>query len=484
MPDVINRLFGTHVGLHDVDHVLNEHRIILGHLLAGSPSEAAAALETHLDVARLRTCARLKVLSVLAAQDVAPYLSPLIDGQALASAPIMVREERRRRPQKTRPTVRVLGRREILLEPICRQAVKDLGFDIRFEMIDGIEEIQQAVTRPDSFDVYHQWHTVDLMWTAQSIRPIEIDRIPAWTDIAALASLSQDGAPVCSDLFQQLYVQADGRLDSTPTAFASMLPTIHGTDSLGYLRAIRSQFRPGESDSWGWLLDDRWRGKVAMLRDPTLGMIEAALAVEGAGIVQFNNLANLSIEEIDAIIGILKEKKRNGHFRGLWETYEDAVKLMERGGVVVQSIFSPAITKLRRRGVDVASAMPVEGCRGWHSDICLSSRADDAVLDAAYAYLNWWMDGPAGAILGRQGYYMAARDRTRRFLTDAEWDYWYEGKPARVDLPDPYGDVCVRAGESREGGSYVDRMSRVRVWNTVMDDHNYLARRWNEFLNA
>jgi putative spermidine/putrescine transport system substrate-binding protein len=79
---------------------------------------------------------------------------------------------------------------------------------------------------------------------------------------------------------------------------------------------------------------------------------------------------------------------------------------------------------------------------------------------------------------------MSARDRTRRFLTDAEWDYWYEGKPARVDLPDPHGDVCVRAGESREGGSYVDRMSRVRVWNSVMDDHNYLARRWNEFLNA
>jgi putative spermidine/putrescine transport system substrate-binding protein len=42
----------------------------------------------------------------------------------------------------------------------------------------------------------------------------------------------------------------------------------------------------------------------------------------------------------------------------------------------------------------------------------------------------------------------------------------------------------VRAGEVRGGGSYIDRMSRVRVWNTIMDDHNYLARRWNEFLSA
>ena len=484
MPEIINRLFAAHVGLHEVDRVLDEHRAILGHLLAGAPRKAAAALESHLDAAKLRTCARLKVLSVLGSQRVAPYLSPLIDGKALAPAPAALREERRRHPRSLRPTLRVLGRREILLEPICRQAEQDLGFDIRFEMIDGVEEVQQAVTRPDSFDVYHQWHTVDLMWTAQSIRPIEVDRISAWPEIAALASLSKNGAPVCSDLFRQLYVQADGRLDSTPTALASMLPTIHGTDSLGYLRAIRPQFRPGERDSWSWLLDDRWRGKVAILRDPTIGMIEAALAVEGAGTVRFGDLANLTIEEIDAIIGILKEKKRIGHFRGSWETYEDAVKLMERGGVVVQSIFSPAITMLRRRGVDVASAMPVEGCRGWHSDICLSSCADGAVLDAAYAYLNWWMDGAAGAILARQGYYMSARDRTRRFLTDAEWGYWYEGRPAPADLPDPYGEVCVHAGESREGGSYVDRMSRVRVWNTVMDDHNYLARRWNEFLNA
>jgi putative spermidine/putrescine transport system substrate-binding protein len=157
---------------------------------------------------------------------------------------------------------------------------------------------------------------------------------------------------------------------------------------------------------------------------------------------------------------------------------------MERGGVVVQSIFSPAITRLRRRGVDVASASPVEGCRGWHSDICLSARTDGALIDAAYSYLNWWLEGPAGAMLARQGYYMATRDRTRRYMSDEEWDYWYDGKPARRDLPDPFGDICVHAGETREGGSYLDRMSRVRVWNTVMDDHNYLARRWNEFLNA
>ena len=478
-PEIINQLFTQHFGLHDRATALDEHDRVLSRLLAGDADGAAEALAHHLELALERTRARLKVLSVLTARGVAPYLTPLVEerGGKRKSA-------RRGKPGKKRPVLRVLGRREILLEPVRRQAMKDLGFDIAFELVDGPEEIRQAVTSPESFDVYHQWHTVDLMWTAASIQPLEVARIRRWSEIEALASLTFDGEAICNDILRQLYVQEDGRLAARRTGSAAMLPTIHGADSLGFLSVLREQLAPGEPDSWGWLIDERWRGKVAMLRDPTLGMIEAALAIEGAGVLRFGDVSNLSIEEIDAIIAILKEKKRAGHFRGLWETYEDAARLMERGGVVVQSIFSPAIIKLRRSGLDVLSAMPAEGSRGWRSDLCLSARATGQAREAAYAYLNWWLDGAPGAILARQGYYMSAREATRNRLSAAEWDYWYEGQPAREDLPDPFGEICVRAGEVRDGGAYRERMSRVRVWNTIMDDHNYLARRWQEFLDA
>ncbi len=483
MPDVITRLFTRHFALRDADAALMEHERVFDRLLAEDPQGAADALALHLDCALERTRARLKVLSVLTAQGVAAYLTPLVEGRS-ASSKTAPAKRRRKTTAKGRPTLRVLGRREVLLEPIRRKAVKDLPFEIAFDLVDGSEEVRQAVTEPESFDVYHQWHTVDLMWTASAIQPIDVSRITRWREIERLASLSYNGVKICDDLFRQLYVQDDGRLTSHPTGRTAMLPTIHGSDSLGYLKSLREQLTPGELHSWRWLIDERWRGKVAMLRDPTLGMIEAALAVEGAGILKFGDLANLSIEEIDAIIGILKEKKRSGHFRALWETYEDAVRLMERGGVVVQSIFSPAIIKLRRSGLDVASGTPAEGTRGWRSDICLSAAASEETLEAAYAYLNWWLDGVPGAILARQGYYISAREQIQRHLSPAEWDYWYEGKPASEDLPDPYGGICVRAGEVRDGGSYVERMSRVRVWNTIMEDHNYLARRWSEFLNA
>jgi hypothetical protein len=36
----------------------------------------------------------------------------------------------------------------------------------------------------------------------------------------------------------------------------------------------------------------------------------------------------------------------------------------------------------------------------------------------------------------------------------------------------------------RDGGSYEQRMSHIAVWNSVMDEHNYLVRRWQDFLRA
>ncbi|PHS04634.1 MAG: hypothetical protein COA78_16340, partial [Blastopirellula sp.] len=65
-----------------------------------------------------------------------------------------------------------------------------------------------------------------------------------------------------------------------------------------------------------------------------------------------------------------------------------------------------------------------------------------------------------------------------------EWDYWYNGKQASEDIQNNGGIVIVQKGELREGGSYLDRMSKVTVWNSFMDEHNYLTRKWNEFMSA
>ena len=125
-----------------------------------------------------------------------------------------------------------------------------------------------------------------------------------------------------------------------------------------------------------------------------------------------------------------------------------------------------------------------EGYRAWHGGLCLSRRLSGRMLDAAYDYLNWWISGWPGAVVARQGYYMSTPERSRAHMTKAEWDYWYERLPATEDLPGPDGLIRIRKGAVRSGGSYWQRANQIAIWNTTMDEHNYLVRRWLQFVAA
>jgi putative spermidine/putrescine transport system substrate-binding protein len=384
------------------------------------------------------------------------------------------------------PRLRVLGTHEILIEPIRRQAESDLGIIVEDQVADSMDAVRRAVTAPDAFDVYHQWHTVDLVWSSRSIQPIDLSRIVGWSEIALLARHGprSDGRSSGAGPRGKLFLQKDDTLHSDPSNRASMVPTLHGVDAPGFIRSVRNGIVGQEPESWSWLLDDRWHGKVALASDPSVGIIEAALALESSGHLKFGDIGNLEEEEIDSIVSILIRKKKIGHFRGFWSYGEEAERLMSRGGVCLQSIWSPSVFRLRQIGVDVVCSAPVEGYRGWYAGLCLSSRVSGTVLEAAYAYLNWWLSGKPGAVLSRQGYYATTPQRARSYLAEKEWNFWYAGEAAATDLVDPFGGICVRAGDIRDGGSYERRMSHVRVWNSFMDEQNYLVRRWREFLNA
>lgn len=69
-------------------------------------------------------------------------------------------------------------------------------------------------------------------------------------------------------------------------------------------------------------------------------------------------------------------------------------------------------------------------------------------------------------------------------MTDAEWQYWYMGQAASSALKGPDGNVSVRAGDTRTGGSYHKRMGNVVVWNTVMPTYEYSLQKWYEFISA
>lgn len=377
----------------------------------------------------------------------------------------------------------MLGTEITLLEIIRERAAADLGIEVEFEVLDFLSAQRKAAVAPATYDVYEQcFHNLDIVWFWRAIQPIELGRIARWEEVSDLtrtgrispnAPVGRGDAPVT-----RLFVQPNGSLGATPAPSISMLPAVHNFDAFAYLPKVVDG-RPETTMSWAALLDERWKGRVALVDEPAIGIFDAALAAQALGEIVFTDIGNLSTGEIDRLIELLEARKRAGHFHGFWRTAHEAAEFMASGGTAIASMWSPGVTELRERGIDVVEAVPIEGYRAWHGGLCLSRHLSGRMLDVAYDYLNWWLDGWPGAVVARQGYYMSVAGTVKAHLSPAEWAYWYDGRPAPCDLPDPYGQVIVRQGESRTGGSYRERASRIAVWNTTMDEHNYLVRRWN-----
>ena len=71
---VTNRLFGTYIGSYDESNHLQEHALVLDHMLLGDAEGASSAMLYHLDMDHIRSRDRLKVLSVFDAAEISPYL--------------------------------------------------------------------------------------------------------------------------------------------------------------------------------------------------------------------------------------------------------------------------------------------------------------------------------------------------------------------------------------------------------------------------
>lgn len=387
----------------------------------------------------------------------------------------------------TKPTIKVVGTHVTLLEPLRQQAEQDLGIKIEFHPGGDAAVLLKAATDPTSFDLYEQWsNSIKVLWQAKTIQPIDISRLTYWPEVNSLSKLGRISAharPGLGDVPNKiLYVQPDGGLGPKPSRQISFLPYVHNVDSFGYNSAVVPKGIPYKSESWAWLLDERWHGRVAIVNSPEIGVFDLALAVQAKGLMQFKDMGNMSRAEVDQLFDIVIGLKRKGHFRGVWTSVPHSVELMASGETVIQSMFSPGVSTLKGMGIPCIYAAPKEGYRAWHGVMCLSRDCTGARQEAAYAFMNWWLSGWPGAFIARQGYYISNPERSRPFMSKAEWDYWYEGQPAAEPLQGTDGRISIQPGEVRTGGSYIKRFENVAVWNTVMDTYEYILTKWNEFV--
>jgi putative spermidine/putrescine transport system substrate-binding protein len=370
---------------------------------------------------------------------------------------------------------------------IGRKASEDLGFTVEMSVTDHPGMTSRMVTNPQSIDVADTeiWQTK--IYVPQGVtQAVDINRIALWDKVTPLYTqgvfAGQEVSREGDSPFEIMYRDA---VDGTsfvegPTQWATFLPGVFNCDTLG----IRPDLVGREITSWADLFSEEFRGRTAIQNIPTIGIMDAIMASQAAGLVEYGNRGNPTREEIEQTINQLIELKRAGHWRALWNTFDESVNLMAAGEVIIQSMWSPAVTAVQMQGIPCVYQPLREGYRGWGNGLALMSHLDGLKLDAAYEYLNWYLSGWVGGFIAKQGYYISVPETAREHLTDNEWGFFYEGQPATEPITSPTGEVTNEPGAVRDGGSFEERFSQLAVWNNLMDEADFLFQKWNEFAVA
>lgn len=384
-------------------------------------------------------------------------------------------------------TLRQFGTGVSNINEIAKRAKQDLGITLKMTALDTDSTAQRVVTQPKSFDIADiEYFTLKKVWGAGNLQPMEIKRLKQFDKIVGIfkdgkltptSTIAQGTAPHTVSFVNKA---GDKKFADGMTDLYTMVPTIYNADTLG----IRPDLIKRPIDSWSELLNPEFRGKASILNISSIGIMDAAMVCEAMGEIKYGDKGNMTKAEIDKTMAIFTEAKKDGQFRAFWKSFDESVNLMASGEVVIQSMWSPAVTKVRSMGHDVKYQPLKEGYRSWGGGLALSKNLSGLELDAAYEYIDWYLSGWVGGLLMRQGYYSAAPENSKAHVSADEWGYWFEGKAAGGDIINPFGDKLESAGAVRDGGSFYERMGGVVCWNSVMDENRYMVRKWNEFIAA
>ena len=384
-------------------------------------------------------------------------------------------------------TLRQIGTGVSNLNEIAEKVKEDLGFNLTMTALDTDSAAQRVATQPGSFDIADiEYISCKKVWPAGNLQAMDASKLDNYDKIAQTSrsgkltptsTIAQGTAPHTVGFVEGPNGKSFADHES---GWMTMVPTIYNADTLG----IRPDLIGRPIESWAELLNPEFKGKASILDISSIGIMDMAMVCEAMGEITYGDKGNMTKEEIDKTIAIFTEAKKNGQFRAFWKTFDESVNLMASGEVVIQSMWSPAITAVKSRGIPCVYQPLKEGYRSWGGGMGLAASLSGIEKEAAYEYINWYLSGWAGGFLMRQGYYSAVPETSKNFMTENEWGYWFEGKAATGDITSPFGDKLAVAGETRDGGSFYDRMGAVKCWNSVMTENQYMVRKWNEFIAA
>src|SRR6266545_1923370 len=228
-----------------------------------------------------------------------------------------------------------------VVKAIGDQAAKDLGFKVTMQNLDTSAAINRFISQPDSVDIadLEGWQA-KLAAKRAVIQGIEVKKIKEFDNILPIFTKGEiDGHKIPRQgisPYEAMYIAKPNatELHDGVTEWATFLPQVYNADSIGY----RPDLVGHEVTEWKDLIDPKFKGKAAILDVPAIGIMDAALCFESAGLIKYGNKGNMTKEEIDFTCNKLIELKKAGQFRANWTTFDQSVQLMAAGAVDGQEV--------------------------------------------------------------------------------------------------------------------------------------------------
>src|ERR1700674_488303 len=201
---------------------------------------------------------------------------------------------------------------------IAEQASKDLGFTITMQATESMDLLNRFLSQSNAIDV----GDVSIVFMKYLVGRNVLQAIPLgkykdWDQVIPLftkgvypngsEASTQGVAP-----YTVLYATGpDGqKFASSPTEWMTGIPTITNADTLG----IRPDLTGRPIASWADLLSPEFKGKAALQDQPTVGVIDVAMALEARGDIKYANKGDMTKDEIDKTINTMMEIKKSGQF--------------------------------------------------------------------------------------------------------------------------------------------------------------------------
>src|SRR6516225_9412202 len=272
-------------------------------------------------------------------------------------------------------------------DEISKKCLEDTGIKIEYITATTDDVTKRVITQPNSFDVLDtEYFSLKKLIPSGNILALDAKKIKEFDNITPVFTKGQlpNGKKIGNQgtaPWKVLYLEGPNskQFSATPTEYITLIPTVYNADTLG----IRPDLIKRPISSWAELLNPEFKGKAATLNIPSIGIMDAAMVVEATGQHKYEDKGNMTKAEIDLTTKALIEAKKAGQFRAFWKDFNESVNLMASGEVVIQSMWSPAVTKVRSMGVACTYQPLKEGYRAWAAGFGLPKTLSGRKADLA-----------------------------------------------------------------------------------------------------